>query len=163
MTTTVRHVARRATTHAAPGEPDWNSALCAQTDPELFYADGMGGAVHYRTVDAKKVCTRCPLQTACLAWALDTEQSYGVWGGATEDERRLMRRQGASGASSDGEAKTQRCLDRQVWIEEQVRAGMGQRELAKRLGVSRATLCRAIARFEQERAAGAAAEEVQAA
>ena len=162
MTTAVRHGARRATTPAAPHEPDWASALCAQTDPELFFADGMGGAVHYQTAAARKVCGRCPVQAACLAWALDTGQPFGVWGGATEDERRVMIRR-AAGTPPVDEAKTQRCLDRQVWIEEQVRAGMGQREIAKRLGVSRTTLCRVLARFEQERVAGVAAEGVKAA
>jgi WhiB family redox-sensing transcriptional regulator len=162
MTTAVRHGARRARTHAAPHEPDWASALCAQTDPELFFADGKGGAVHYPTLAAKQVCGRCPVQPACLSWALDTEQPNGVWGGTTEDERRLMRRQ-VSGRPPVDEGKTLRCLDRQEWIEEQVRAGMGQREIAQRLGVSRATLCRVLAKFEEERAVSAAAEGVKAA
>lgn len=80
----------RATTPAA--QPDWSSALCAQTDPELFFPDGIGGAVHHRTKAAKKMCARCPVQPSCLDWALDTDQSYGVWGGTTDHERRLMRR-----------------------------------------------------------------------
>lgn len=97
MTTAVRLTGRRARTHAAPAKPDWDYALCAQTDPELFFPDGVGGAVHYQTVSAKKICAQCPLQPSCLAWALDTGQSHGVWGGATEDERRAMLRRVSSG------------------------------------------------------------------
>jgi WhiB family redox-sensing transcriptional regulator len=34
----------------------------------------------------------CPVMTDCLQWALETGQEAGVWGGASEDERRAMRR-----------------------------------------------------------------------
>ncbi len=62
-------------------------ALCAQTDPESFFPS-TGGS----TRDAKRVCRRCPAQPDCLDWALETNQSHGVWGGTSETERRAMRR-----------------------------------------------------------------------
>jgi hypothetical protein len=34
------------------------------------------------------VCKTCPHIFECLAWALETEQSFGVWGGTTPVERR---------------------------------------------------------------------------
>ena len=42
--------------------------------------------------DAKAVCLRCEVRTQCLAWALDTAQDAGVWGGTSEEERRIIRR-----------------------------------------------------------------------
>ena len=38
------------------------------------------------------VCNRCPVTSQCLAWALETGQDAGVWGGMSEDERRALKR-----------------------------------------------------------------------
>ena len=46
-----------------------------------------------REAKAKAICARCPVRDACLAYALDTGEAFGVWGGLTEDERRAMLRQ----------------------------------------------------------------------
>lgn len=57
-------------------------ALCAQTDPELFFSDKA------EDVDAaKKVCARCPIRAQCLEGALASHERHGVWGGTTETER----------------------------------------------------------------------------
>jgi WhiB family redox-sensing transcriptional regulator len=32
--------------------------------------------------------------TECLKWALESGQDAGVWGGASEDERRALKRRG---------------------------------------------------------------------
>jgi WhiB family redox-sensing transcriptional regulator len=57
---------------------------------------GMGDAFFPQPADQKRVrqlCNDCPVRTACLAEALDNRIEYGVWGGATESERRRMLRQ----------------------------------------------------------------------
>ncbi|MFE7779455.1 WhiB family transcriptional regulator, partial [Streptomyces sp. NPDC057445] len=41
---------------------------------------------------AKAVCLGCPVQTECLAEALDNRIQFGVWGGMTEKERRALLR-----------------------------------------------------------------------
>ena len=41
---------------------------------------------------AKKVCRGCPVRIDCLLYATETQQEYGVWGAATEPERRRLRR-----------------------------------------------------------------------
>jgi WhiB family transcriptional regulator, redox-sensing transcriptional regulator len=62
-------------------------ALCAQTDPEAFFPDkGESPAA------AKAVCRACPVTAECLAWALEHDERFGVWGGLSERERRLLRR-----------------------------------------------------------------------
>ncbi len=67
----------------------WNEgALCAQVDPELFFPE-KGGS----TRDAKQLCRACDVREACLEYALEHEQRYGVWGGLSERERRRMVRQ----------------------------------------------------------------------
>lgn len=46
---------------------------------------------------AKTVCATCPASAACLQWALDHDERYGVWGGMTDSERqRRAQRQVAS-------------------------------------------------------------------
>jgi len=41
---------------------------------------------------AKAVCSTCPVASECLTWAIETNQSEGVWGGHTPHERRAIRR-----------------------------------------------------------------------
>lgn len=64
--------------------------LCSQVDPELFFPEDYEDrkAVH----SAKKVCSECPLTTACLTYALSNPELDGVWGATTPRERKNMRR-----------------------------------------------------------------------
>ena len=67
---------------------DWSAqAACRTTDPDELFVQG---AAQNR---AKAVCTGCPVRTECLADALDNRVEFGVWGGMTERERRLLLRQ----------------------------------------------------------------------
>lgn len=135
----------RASTRAAHTE-DWRAyAACATVDPDLHFPIPHTNGWKKQTKAAKAICGGCPARRACLEWAVETRQPAGIWGGMSERERRALLRMRQS--------HTERCLDRQVWIEKQVAAGMPQREIARRLGVERSVLCRALARFESERAA----------
>lgn len=70
----------------------WDQAVCAQTDPEIFYPEqGVTAKV------AKAVCLSCPVRAACLDWAIETGQQWGVWGGVAERDRRRMIRQRQAG------------------------------------------------------------------
>ena len=72
---------------------DWrHRAACRDEDPELFFPAGTSGPALLQVEQAKAVCRRCPVTGECLRWALDTGQEYGIWGGATEEERRAWRR-----------------------------------------------------------------------
>jgi WhiB family redox-sensing transcriptional regulator len=42
---------------------------------------------------AKAICATCPVREACLEFALTNREHDGVWGGATERERRRIVRQ----------------------------------------------------------------------
>jgi WhiB family redox-sensing transcriptional regulator len=63
-------------------------------DPESFFPLGSTGRALGQAEAAKAVCGECPVERECLAWALETNQDAGVWGGTTEDERRTRRRRG---------------------------------------------------------------------
>lgn len=70
-----------------------DEALCRDTDPDLFFPVGTTGQALIQIERAKSVCGECPARVDCLDFALATNQDAGIWGGTSEDERRLMRRQ----------------------------------------------------------------------
>jgi WhiB family redox-sensing transcriptional regulator len=64
---------------------------CRGTDPAIFYpSNEEDGAA---AVEAKEICSTCPVRTPCLEHALAVREKFGVWGGLTERERRRMLRQ----------------------------------------------------------------------
>lgn len=70
-------------------EQAWmQKALCAQTDPELFFPDKGDWAKAFR---AKVVCQRCEVKSECLAYALERSELVGVWGGTTPEQRKQLR------------------------------------------------------------------------
>jgi WhiB family redox-sensing transcriptional regulator len=59
---------------------------------------GLDAGVFYPEDDeeadvAKAVCEGCAVRVTCLEYALRSREKAGVWGGATERERRRMIRQ----------------------------------------------------------------------
>ena len=73
--------------------PEWRrNAACNGCDVELFFPVGSTGPAIAQIAAAKEVCGQCPVQAECLDFALVTNQESGVWGGATEEERRRLRR-----------------------------------------------------------------------
>ena len=75
---------------------DWrDKASCRDTSPELFFPIGTTGPALGQMEQAKAVCRRCPVISQCLAWALESGQDAGVWGGLSEDERRALKRRNA--------------------------------------------------------------------
>ena len=41
---------------------------------------------------AKSICAACPVRQRCLEYAIAADERYGIWGGLTKDERRMLRR-----------------------------------------------------------------------
>ena len=71
----------------------WRSAAaCQSCDPDLFFPLSSSGPAVEQIARAKEICAGCPVRDSCLAYALDTGQAFGVWGGLNEDERRAMLR-----------------------------------------------------------------------
>lgn len=70
-------------------------ARCAETDPEVFFGEF---GVKYEA--ARAICGGCEVQADCLDYALENDERYGVWGGTTEMERRVLRRDYRAGRRS---------------------------------------------------------------
>lgn len=60
-------------------------AACRGVDPDVFYPISDEDAE-----EAKSICRECPVREACLEYALANRERDGVWGGATERERRRI-------------------------------------------------------------------------
>lgn len=69
----------------------WRSkAACRGLEPQTFFPledDDAAAAA------AKAVCQGCVVREACLEHALAAREKEGIWGGATERERRRIIRQ----------------------------------------------------------------------
>ncbi|MFE7461718.1 WhiB family transcriptional regulator [Nocardiopsis terrae] len=62
------------------------TAKCREIDPDVLFVPGA------KQNKVKFICRGCPMQTECLAEALDARINFGVWGGMTERERRALLR-----------------------------------------------------------------------
>lgn len=72
---------------------DWRArAACVSADPDLFFPVSTAGLSRRQEERAKVVCADCPVRAECLQFALDSGQTYGVWGGLTELELIRLRR-----------------------------------------------------------------------
>ncbi|MBW3613914.1 MAG: WhiB family transcriptional regulator [Actinobacteria bacterium] len=65
---------------------DWvSAAACRGADTAVWFPEPEEPAEV-----AKAVCRRCQVQRECLAYALETRQHHGIWGGLSEQERRRL-------------------------------------------------------------------------
>lgn len=71
------------------GVNTFDGAACVGVDPDLFFSD-----VKAEIIAAKEVCFSCQIRVSCLEGAL-ARGDYGVWGGATEQQRIQMRDRGS--------------------------------------------------------------------
>ncbi|HEV2810651.1 MAG TPA: WhiB family transcriptional regulator [Acidimicrobiales bacterium] len=71
---------------------------CRDEPPSRFFpSDGVGVEA------AQRICEGCAVKSPCLEYALEQRVDHGVWGGASERERRRIlkrRRDNAAGAPS---------------------------------------------------------------
>lgn len=87
--------------HLRGNAPDWNGANCLGTAPhrepdeEEVYDPWFD---ELEPEPALAVCNGeidgfvCPLRQQCLEFALYNNEKFGVWGGMTEQDRKIMRR-----------------------------------------------------------------------
>lgn len=57
---------------------------------ETFFPED--GDIMKKTREAKALCAICPLVASCLEVALKEPQQFGIWGGATANERYAIKR-----------------------------------------------------------------------
>ncbi len=66
---------------------NWRTkANCVGEDTDLFFPkDGI-------SKEAKAICEQCEVRAICLEYALSANLENGIWGGASESERRRIKR-----------------------------------------------------------------------
>lgn len=148
MTAQTRRLTTRAALNLSVEDPlnstAWrDQAECRTVDPDLFFPISTTAEGLRQTEVAKRVCQNCLVRQECLAWAVQTGQPSGIWGGLSEHER--DQRFGIP------EESMTRCLNRQEWIEEQLAAGRTQAAIARELRVDTRVFRRALKRMRDER------------
>jgi WhiB family redox-sensing transcriptional regulator len=76
-------------THPSIDDDHWREqAACLGIDPQVFYP-----ADDDEAEQARAICANCEVRVECLEYALARREKDGVWGGATERDRRRIIRQ----------------------------------------------------------------------
>lgn len=70
-------------------EERWMADALCKTTPDVNFYPGRGES----TDAARAVCAVCPVRAECLEYALRIGERYGIWGGTSERERRVLRRE----------------------------------------------------------------------
>jgi WhiB family transcriptional regulator, redox-sensing transcriptional regulator len=69
-------------------DSEWMSrAECANYPPDWWFP-----ARGQPSPQARSVCLSCPVRTECLDYAIAHNERHGIWGGLSEKQRRLIRR-----------------------------------------------------------------------
>ena len=70
-----------------PGSKGWQQvAACRGIDASIFFPEDENDDADI----AKKICGHCPVAQPCLEYAITVREKDGVWGGATQRERRSI-------------------------------------------------------------------------
>lgn len=74
--------------------PPADQAVCTPADADrlLYSGSGSGSRNDALIDDARRLCQSCPVQVECLDYALTVDERDGMWGGCTESERWVLRR-----------------------------------------------------------------------
>jgi len=90
--TTPTRGARRLTDRAASTDVQrsrWQRrAACRKVPTTLFFP--AGNYTRVAEEQAKTVCSSCPVRIPCLTFAIEHGEPFGVWGGLTAEERRVL-------------------------------------------------------------------------
>lgn len=76
----------RTRTDNAPVSHDWRQRGACRSEPDAFFPDRSN---REGIAKAKALCGACPVKKLCLAEGVS--EGYGIWGGATENDRAKYR------------------------------------------------------------------------
>lgn len=114
--------------------PAWmRLALCAQTDPDLWFPTWPANAA--MIAPAIATCRQCDVRPECLAYALANNERHGIWGGLTERQRRRAAVSGLPDARNRLSPAAVRSI-RSRWAAGEA----SQTALAREHGVARSTI-----------------------
>jgi WhiB family redox-sensing transcriptional regulator len=72
-----------------PTDDDWMAnGLCRKVSRDFYPARNTDRNV----APARAICAECPVAADCLAYALEHDERFGVWGGKTPAQRRALQR-----------------------------------------------------------------------
>ena len=75
---------------------EWkNDALCARVgSPDQWFSTGNGHDSRLAEKRTALICVGCRVKDACLSYALENREEWGIWGGMTTTQRNsLLRKQ----------------------------------------------------------------------
>jgi WhiB family redox-sensing transcriptional regulator len=70
-------------------DPQWrreNDYNCKGMGLDVFFPQDSEGVER-----AQAICATCPVRKVCLEYALALPEDYGIWGGVSERQRKLIR------------------------------------------------------------------------
>ena len=71
----------------------WKNAACADRYGEFdFFAKPWDAADRLMVARCKTLCALCVVRNECLEDALARDEEWGIWGGLTRRERKLLAR-----------------------------------------------------------------------
>ena len=74
--------------YGAKQDPGWPAmASCRELPADLFYPEEREPAAR-----VKAICRSCAVQLDCLAHAISTRETHGIWGGLTSRQRSRLAR-----------------------------------------------------------------------
>ena len=65
-------------------------AACRDAEPDLFFPGSKADEAR-----AKALCAICPVRNECYDYSLEARETFGVWGGLNEKQRRMKLRRTA--------------------------------------------------------------------
>ena len=69
---------------------EFEDPLCAQSGGDFWFPEpGLGST--QEAVFARSICGKCIHQSECAEWGIRNE-TYGIWGGLSEFQRKQIRR-----------------------------------------------------------------------
>jgi len=94
----------------APGLRGWEQiAACRGIDASIFFPEDENDDAEL----AKQICDGCSVATPCLEYAITVKEKEGVWGGATQRERRsIIRRRRRAAARQRARQETEAINER---------------------------------------------------
>ena len=75
-------------TSPGPGQMAWqDAATCREIGGDMWFPEP-GENV---SSEVKRVCGACPVRVECLEYALVNDERFGIWGGKSDRERRVLK------------------------------------------------------------------------
>jgi len=77
--------------------PGWHQQAKCRGQVQAFFGPRLDSPhpsrkMRLAIMEAKHICSSCPVRNLCLEFALDSGEDYGIWGGLTPMERDIVRR-----------------------------------------------------------------------